>query len=75
LDFIAPSTNLPMGYKLGFEDVTDLVVKREIVVEYGTAYFVSPRAVLRFFNAHRGMLETVGTQLHPKYYGGNPSSN
>ncbi len=69
LDLIAPATNLPSGYRLGSDDINDLIVKREIVVEYGTAYFVNPKALLRFFNANRNVLETVGTNLHPKYYG------
>lgn len=69
LDLIAPATSLPSGYRLESENVKDLVVKREIIVEYGTAYFVNPKALLRFFTANRYVLETVGTNLDPKYYG------
>jgi hypothetical protein len=68
MDFVAPRTNLPMGYRIGSEELPDLVVRREIVVEYGTAYFVNPKTLQRFFNANRDVLETVGTRLHPKYY-------
>ncbi|HEX9653528.1 MAG TPA: serine protease, partial [bacterium] len=69
LDFIAPAVAWPMGYGLAPEDISDLVVKKEIMVEYGTAYFVSPKTLQRFFNTNRNAIERAGVRLPPKYYG------
>lgn len=69
MDYIAPDASLPMGYRLTQEEVENLIVKREMLVEYGTAYFVNPKTLKKFFRAGRAILANSGIRLDPKYYG------
>ncbi|MCG8607158.1 serine protease, partial [bacterium] len=48
-DYIAPDIWLPPGDPIRSQDLNKLVVKSQSMVDYGTAYFVSPRSVKRFF--------------------------
>jgi len=64
-----------MGYRLSPEEVHHLVVKKEILVDYGTAYFVNPKNIREFFHSHRSALENAGIHLHPKYYGSREVTN
>lgn len=68
-DYVGPDVRLPIGYPLGPDDIDKLVVKSEMMVDYGTAYFVHPKAVKRFFERKRPELEAAGIQLSAKYYG------
>lgn len=68
LEYVAPDASLPLGYHLTSEDLGKLVVKREIMVEYGTAYFVSPQAIKEFMKLARAPMENRGVELAPKYY-------
>jgi hypothetical protein len=68
LDYIAPNEEMPTGYLLNAEDFANLKVKRENLVEFGTAYFVAPRTVKRFLRKYRDKLSGEGILLNPKYY-------
>ncbi|MFQ5753243.1 MAG: serine protease, partial [bacterium] len=69
MDYIAPDGSLPMGYRLTFEDMDKLFVKKEVMVDYGTAYFVAPKAIKDFLNRNVTVIESAGIYLHSKYYG------
>lgn len=69
LEFIAPKNSLPMGYQLTQNDFENLIVKNEIMVEYGTAYFVGPKTIKKFFQAYRDQIEGAGIRLRAKFYG------
>lgn len=69
LEFVAPKNRLPMGYELTMDDLENLVVQHEVLVDYGTAFFVSPKAIKKFFRTHRDEIEANGIQLETKYYG------
>ena len=69
LEYVAPDGTLPSGYPLTAEDIEQLYVKTQVLVEYGTAYFVRPKIIRAFFNRARAALEYAGIQLDPKYYG------
>ncbi len=71
-DYIAPDGTLPMGFQLSSEKLKNLVVKREIMVDYGSAYFVNPKTLKQFFNEQRDRIERASIRLHPKYYGTQP---
>ncbi|MFQ5604680.1 MAG: serine protease [bacterium] len=69
LDYIAPDGSLPMGFRLSAAEVERLVVRKEIMVDYGTAYFVNARTIKEFFVKNRSVLNRAGIRLHPKYFG------
>jgi hypothetical protein len=73
-DYIAPDGTLPMGLQLAPEKLKNLVVKREIMVDYGSAYFVNPKTIKQFFNEQRARIEKASIRLHPKYYGSAPTA-
>lgn len=68
-DYIAPDPTMPVGYSLNPEDFPRLVVKREVLVDYGTAYFVNIKAVKAFINSSRRAITESGIILDPKFYG------
>jgi S1-C subfamily serine protease len=67
-DYIAPSTWLPAGYAIRSQDLNKLMVKSQSMVDYGTAYFVNPRSMLRFFQSKKDEIARTGLSLSPKYY-------
>jgi len=69
LDYIAPAQTLPVGSSLTSQDLTDLSVKREILVNYGTAYFVDSKSIKSFLNAARNTMNDSGISLAQKFYG------
>ena len=68
-DYVGPDERLPVGYPLGPDDIDKLVVKSQMMVDYGTAYFVHPKTVKKFFERKRPELEAAGIRLSAKYYG------
>jgi len=69
LNYITHDGTLPPGYHLKEEDVSKLLVKEEVMVEYGTAYFVAPKAIRKFFQFSRTALKNAGIDLASKYFG------
>jgi len=69
LDYIAPGKTLPVGSSLTSEDLSDLSVKREILVNYGTAYFVDGKSIKSFLKSSRNAMNDSGISLAPKFYG------
>jgi len=68
-DFIAPDGTLPVGYALTPADAPKLRVRRETVVNYGTAYCVNPQRIRAFMRNMRAPLEQAGIELESKYFG------
>jgi len=68
-DFIAPDGTLPIGYALTSADAPKLRVRRETVVNYGTAYCVNPQRIRAFMRNMRAPLEQAGIELESKYFG------
>lgn len=68
MDYIAPDVTLPVGYRLRRDDVDKLMVQRQIVVSYGSAYCVSPKRIERFLKRTRMTLERLGIVLAPRYF-------
>ncbi len=69
LDYIAPDKTLPVGSALGRKDLPKLAVKREILVDYGTAYFVDIKTIKSFMISSRAAMSNSTIVLHPKFYG------
>jgi len=69
IEYLSHDGTLPAGYHLKQDDIESLLVKQEILVEYGTAYFVSPNTIRDFFRHSKAFLENDGINLPPKYYG------
>ncbi len=67
LDYIAPQEILPPGYNLNTEDLNQLVVKKLVMVEYGTTYCVGPKRIQAFLKANEAALSNNGIRLHKKY--------
>ncbi len=68
LEYIAPPEGLPPGFTLGPDDVPDLVVKAQNLVDYGTAYCVSPERIQAFVKNARASLRNAGIRLSAKYH-------
>jgi hypothetical protein len=69
LEYISPKSSLPMGYQLTKDDIENLIVKTEIMVDYGAAYFVSAKALKKFFGNYQKEIRAAGIELEAKYYG------
>ncbi len=69
LDYIAPDQTLPVGSSIGSQDLPKLAVKRQIMVDYGTAYFVNIKTIKSFIKSSRSAMAKSGIVLHPKFYG------
>ncbi len=69
-EYIAPDGTLPVGYRLSYKEVERLFVKRKMMVEYGTAYFVRPQIIKKFFRLAEIVFEDNGIKLDSKYFDG-----
>ena len=68
LDYIAPDQTLPVGSSLRSQDLPKLAVKRAILVNYGTAYFVDSKSIKSFLNSARNTMNDSGISLAQKFY-------
>lgn len=68
LNFVTLQHAVPEGHQLKVEDLNRLVVENMRMVDYGTAYFVSPEGIKKFFLANRSAIERSGVQLDGSYY-------
>jgi len=69
LIYIAPDQTLPVGSSLHSQDLPKLSVKRAILVNYGTAYFVDSKSIKSFLNSARNTMNDFGISLARKFYG------
>jgi len=69
LDYIAPDETLPVGSTLGPGVLPKLAVKREILVDYGSAYCVDIKTIKSFISLSRDRLSQSRIMLHPRFYG------
>lgn len=70
IEYVTAGRPLPKGYRLSRGDLDSLIVDQKMLVDYGTAYFLTSRALMDFFHSKRTFLEAAGIYLHERYYGG-----
>lgn len=68
LNYITLSNKLPEGYQLQRKDLNQLIVANEMIIDYGTAYFVSPSAIKKFFRSRQNYLTSIGVFLNDVYF-------
>lgn len=68
LNYVKLTRPAPAGHQLSGADLGHLVTANKKLVDYGTAYFVSPEAIGEFFLAHRQKIGDGRIQLNPKYF-------
>lgn len=69
MEYIAPDGTLPHGLRLDKNQTKHFVVQQKKLVDYGTAYFVHPKTIRRFFKRLRNVLAISNLRLDPKYFG------
>jgi len=69
LDYVSTDGTLPAGYHLDASDLDKLVVKKETMVDYGTAYFVAPNTIKKFIKRSQAPVTRMGFRLHNRYFG------
>lgn len=68
IDYITPGSEMPVGYSLDSDDFLELRVKRENLVEFGTAYCVAPATIKKFMRNNRSVFSKNSILLNSKYY-------
>ncbi|RMF63298.1 MAG: serine protease [Calditrichaeota bacterium] len=67
-DYIGYEGTLPVGSQLTVADLDKLVLRRQLLVEYGTAYFVAPKTIKQFMQLARAPLENANIKLDERYF-------
>ncbi len=68
LDYIAPDESWPIGFRFSPDENNNMTVRREFLVEYGTAYFVKSKTIQKFINTAKSKLDKAGIFINSKYY-------
>lgn len=68
LEYIAPKKSMPSGRQIKSPQLEELVVKRQNLVDYGSAYFVNPATINAFFRSQRAALQSANIELPDKYF-------
>ncbi|MFQ5706074.1 MAG: serine protease [bacterium] len=68
LNYVTVTEPIAEGQRLQVEDIQHLVVENKRMVDYGTAYFVSPQTIKEFLLVNRPKIEFAGIFLNERYY-------
>jgi len=67
-EYIGPDGSLPEGFSLQNVDMSKLVIRKQTLVHYGTAYCVNSARIRTFFRQMRSSMNDAGVWLGPKYF-------
>lgn len=67
-EYVAPKKSMPTGRQIKSPQLEGLVVKKQNMVDYGSAYFVNPMTIKGFFSSQRTALLRANIELPDKYF-------